>query len=103
MISKTYAYDVKNLFLGSPRYLEAKMFDDDGMYIGTHQSTRIHVYEIYVYMYMYIYIYMNSGLHTQKTKIQVGDLNKTTAPATCLIHIDSKTGSDFNNQKMGAP
>ena len=46
---------------------------------------------------------MNTGLHTQKTQIQVGDLNKTTAPATCLIQIDSKTGSDFNNQKMGAP
>ena len=97
MISKTYAYDVKNLFLGSPRYFEAKMFDDGGMYIGTHRSTCIHVYEIC------IYIYMNTGLHTQKTQIQVGDLNKTTAPATCLIQIDSKTGSDFNNQRMGAP
>ena len=53
MISKTYAYDVKNLFLGSPRYFEAKMFDDGGMYIGTHRSTCIHVYEICIYIYIY--------------------------------------------------
>ena len=53
MISKTHAYDVKNRFLGSPRYFEAKMFDDDGMYIGTHRSTCIHVYEIYVYIHEY--------------------------------------------------
>ena len=55
MISKTYAYDVKNLFLGSPRYFEAKMFDDGGMYIGTHRSTCIHVYEICIYIYIHEY------------------------------------------------